>query len=544
MGHADNDNARAPNILLIMADQMAGPALPIYGHKVVRAPHLQGLAESGVSFDNAYCNFPICAPSRASMLTGRLPASIDAFDNSTELPASTPTLAHYLADLGYKTILCGKMHFVGPDQLHGFHERLVTDIYPADFSWTPNWEEGPHKGNAATRLNVRPVIEAGQCIRSLQIDYDDEVEHFGIQKIYDLARSPSERPFLLIMSFTHPHHPFVTTKEYWDRYRHEEIDMPSVPAIPVEKLDAWSRWQHYAREMDLYTVTDEHVRNARHAYYGMISYVDDKVGRILRTMKDTGLDDNTIIVFTSDHGEMMGERGMWYKGIFYEWSSRVPLIISWRGAVRAGHCKQIVSLVDLVPTLLDLATDGHPPEPVEPFDGNSMAALFHDKSDAWPDIAISDYTATGTIVPCRMIRKGAYKYIYTHNYPAQLFNLEHDPHELRDLAGKPQAAEVEEALRKALLRNWDPDKTYSRVLASQKRRRYIHSVSRKFETAPNWAFKAPNYDEFRFVRGGGKKGPMDTKARARFPYVPPTAPDQAAVAKPDAQPTDKDLGLA
>ena len=128
-----------PDILFIQVDQMAAGPLPFHGGRIVRAPHLQALADAGTVFDAAYCNSPICAPSRFSMMTGRLPTAIGAYDNASELPAATPTLAHYLRSAGYRTVLDGKMHFVGPDQLHGFEERRTTDIYPADFGWTPNW---------------------------------------------------------------------------------------------------------------------------------------------------------------------------------------------------------------------------------------------------------------------------------------------------------------------------------------------------------------------------------------------------------------------
>lgn len=233
---------RAPNILLLMADQLAAPALPIYGHKGVKAPHLSRLAERSVVFDSAYCNFPICAPSRFSMLSGRLPHAIEAYDNAAEFPASIPTMAHHLAALGYRTILCGKMHFIGPDQLHGFEERLTTDIYPSDFSWTPDFLKGPE--DRPTGLSMRPILEAGPCVRSLQIDFDEEVEYRGVQRLYDLAREPHDRPFFLTVSFTHPHPPFVTGEEHWSRYRDADIDMPEVAPIALEDLDEHSRWLH------------------------------------------------------------------------------------------------------------------------------------------------------------------------------------------------------------------------------------------------------------------------------------------------------------
>lgn len=514
-----------PNVLLIMADQMAPQALPLYGHPVVKTPHISALAEHGAVFNNAYCNFPICAPSRYSMLTGRLPSSIDAFDNASEFPASIPTLAHYLRAIGYHTALSGKMHFVGPDQLHGFDERLTTDIYPADFAWVPNWLEGPT--NAPTGISMRAVTDAGKCIRSMQIDFDDETEFEGIQKLYDLARRRESKPFFLTISFSHPHSPFTAPVEHWNRYRDDDIDMPSVAPIPLERLDAHSRWLYYSHGRDMFTVTDKHVRNARHAYYGMISYVDDKVGRIMRTLEQTGFDQNTVVVFTADHGEMLGERGMWYKQTFFEWSARVPLIIRAPGNNMSRRVDNVVSLVDLMPTLLDLATGGQPLDIADPLDGRSMACLLDGDSGGWPDVAISEYTDMGVCAPCRMIRRGHFKYIYTHGHPAQLYDLANDPRELENLAGTEQHRRTEFELNADLLKGWDPNAINERVLLSQKRRRLIHEVTRKSPDRSNWSYVVRRGDEQRFVRGAGDaEGTVAVKGLARFPYVEPTAPDK------------------
>ncbi len=223
--------ARAPNILFLMSDQMGAPVLPIHGHPVCQTPHIEALADSGVVFDSAYCNYPLCAPARFSMLAGRLAPSIGAFDNASEFTADTPTLAHYLSLLGYRTILCGKMHFIGPDQLHGFEERLTTDVYPASFSFLPDWEKGPKWISSGTDLSS--VVEAGPCLRSLQIDYDDEVEFFATQKLFDLARDDRDRPFFLCVSFTQPHSPYTPGQEHWDRYRHDDILFPIVLVLCV-----------------------------------------------------------------------------------------------------------------------------------------------------------------------------------------------------------------------------------------------------------------------------------------------------------------------
>ena len=206
--------AARPNILFIMADQLAGPALPCYGHPIVQAPNISKLAGSGAVFENAYCSSPLCAPSRSSLMSGLLPSRLGTYDNAAEFPAHIPTFAHYLRALGYRTCLAGKMHFAGPDQLHGFEERLTTDIYPADFGWTPDWEKPDER--LAWYHNLLSVVQAGPCVASNQLDFDEEVAFQAVRKLYAWARDPgerSERPFCLAVSFTHPHDPYAVTQE-------------------------------------------------------------------------------------------------------------------------------------------------------------------------------------------------------------------------------------------------------------------------------------------------------------------------------------------
>ena len=514
---------KRPNILLLMADQMAASALPVYGHPLVKAPHLQALAARSAVFTNAYCNFPICAPSRYSMLSGRLPHAIEAWDNAAELTASTPTLMHYLKRLGYRSILCGKMHFVGPDQMHGYDERLITDIYPADFAWVPDWTQGPR--NAPSGVSLRGVLEAGECRRSLQIDYDDETEALAQQRLWDLGRDPQREPFFLTVSFSHPHSPFTASSEHWNRYRHEDVDMPKVGPIPLEKLDTHSRWLYYQHGRDRFQVTDEHVRNARHAYYGMISYVDDKVGRLMKILADTGLADDTLVVFASDHGEMLGERGMWYKQTFFEDSARVPLMISQPGQRSSREVDSVVSLVDLFPTLLDAASDGKRPELASRIDGSSLAGLMAGDAKGWHDTAVSEYSDMGVCAPCRMVRQGSLKYVYTHGHEAQLFDLDADPLELANVSGDATYSAREQALRARLLQDWDPERLNASILESQGARRLIYEAMGKPGARNNWSYVVRPDDTRRFVRGGGDaEGTATVKGRARFPYVAPAQP--------------------
>ena len=516
--------SQAPNILFVMVDQLAAPALPTYGHRQVQAPHISRLAERSVVFDSAYCNFPICAPSRFSLLSGRLPHAIDAFDNASEFAASTPTMAHYLRDAGYNTILCGKMHFIGPDQLHGYQERLTTDIYPADFAWTPDWSKGP--AFRPTGVSMRPVVEAGPCIRSLQMDYDDEVEYRAVQRLYDLARAPGQQPFFLTVSFTHPHPPFVAPQRHWDLYRHEDIDMPRVPEIPYEQLDPHSQWLYIAHAQNEYTVTPEDVRRARHAYYGMVSYVDEKVGSVLRTLEETGLAQDTLVVLCGDHGEMLGERGMWFKQCFYEWSVRVPLMLSMPARFAPRRVAAPVSLVDLLPTFMDVARAGRPFEPVEALDGRSLLPLAQGQADGADRTVISEYSSEGVCAPSRMVREGRYKYIFTHGLPPLLFDLQDDPDEMHNLAGRPETDAVQQHMHAQLVQGWDPATMHARILASQRRRLFLGQVNANSPNPSNWAFQPFTDESKRFIRGSGNAGATSVKAQARFPYVKPVPADR------------------
>jgi choline-sulfatase len=502
-----------PNIVLVMADQMAAAPLPCYGGQVVKAPHLQALADGGVTFDAAYCNSPICAPSRFSMLSGRLPTRIGAYDNASELPASVPTIAHALAVAGYRTILAGKMHFIGPDQLHGYEERLTTDIYPSDFSWTPDWAAGPR--DKPSGISMNNVLQAGPCVRSLQIDYDDEVEHFALQRLYDLAREPepSRRPFFLTVSFSHPHPPYTASQAHWDRYRDEDIDEPAVAPIPFEQRDVHSQWLHVSHDADRQPVSAAQVRAARRAYYAMVSYVDDKVGRLLETLRACGFGGDTILVFTSDHGEMLGERGMFYKQCFFEPSVRVPLIVHGPARLAGRRVATPVSLVDLLPTFIDLAGGGV--DWPEPMDGRSLLTALRGGDVPAPRV-ISEYTDMGVVAPCRMVREGRWKYFYTHGHPPQLFDLDTDPRELHNRAGSPELTEVEARLRAAVLDGWNADDVHRDVLASQRRRLFLTRAAAASGAVHDWSYQATRDDTRRFVRASGAAG---AKARARFPFV-------------------------
>lgn len=523
--------SRAPDIVLLMADQLAAPALAAYGGTLAPSPNLDRLAAEGVVFDAAYCNSPICAPARYALMAGRLPHAIGAWDNATEFPASTPTMAHYLAAAGYRTILAGKMHFVGPDQLHGYAERLTTDIYPAEFLWVPDWSQGPaHK---PTGVGMTHVVDAGPSVRNMQIDYDEEVAHVAIQRIYDLAReraggppgaAPSDRPFFLTVSFTHPHPPFVAPEEHWDRIDPARLPMPRVPEIPYDQLDPHSQWLYLAHGQDRHRITEEHVRRARRAYAGMVSYVDEKIGAVLGALQRSGLADNALVVFCADHGEMMGERGMWFKQTFFEWSARVPMIARWPGRAAPGRRAEVCSLVDLLPTFLEAAGAGAV-VPVDPLDGGSLLPFLEGRAADPAREAVSDYSSEGVVAPSRMLRQGDWKYIVTRGLPPLLYDLRDDPDELRNRAGDPSVAEVQARLHARIVARWDADALDAEIRASQRRRLFLRDLARRDGSFPDWSYEARPGDGARFVRPSSTGGPVGPKPRRRFPYVAPTPPN-------------------
>ncbi len=512
-----------PNFLIIQADQLTAMVLSMYGGRTVKSPNMDAIAERGVTFLNSYCNNPVCGPSRASMLTGQLSSTIGCYDNAGELLSSIPTYAHYLRHLGYRTCLSGKMHFVGADQLHGFEERLTTDIYPSDFGWTPDWSQ-QDEPYSPSRMSLRSVVEAGLCKRSLQIDYDEEVAYQAVQKIYDYARSVDDRPFLLHASFTHPHNPFVTTKEFWDLYDHNKIDLPSVPHIPIEKRDPWSQRYAYTIREDEHDVSAAHLRNARHAYYAMVTYFDSQVGRLLKALDDGGFSDNTYVFVIADHGEMLGERGTWFKFLPYEWSARVPILVA-GPQVKRGHVeRKAVSLVDLLPTFLDLATDGKSTELIDRIAGRSLMQMMGGDGSGRPDDVMIEYTGEGVYAPALILRKDGMKYVHCGTDPTMLFDLAKDPRELQNVAADPAYAKVAEQLRSEVGRRWNAGKLEETIIASQRRRLFVQECLLKGAWT-GWDYQ-PFVDATRsYVRGAVDPNTTATKARRRLPFVADTPPD-------------------
>ncbi len=497
-----------PNLLILMADQMTAGAIPAYGNSVAKTPHLDALASAGVVFESFYCNSPLCAPSRFSFLAGQLPSRIGAYDNAAEFSSQVPTFAHHLRGAGYQTILSGKMHFCGPDQLHGFEERLTTDIYPADFGWTPDWERFEDRPSWYHDMNS--VSQAGPCTRTNQIDFDDEVVYSAKQKLFDLARSKDRRPFCMVVSMTHPHDPYVVPQAYWDRYEGVAIDMPKVQMQP-EQLDPHSRRVRHVIGLNLQQITQTQVRDARRAYYGAVSYVDDQFGVMLAALKDAGFADDTVVLVLADHGDMLGERGLWYKMTFFEPACRIPLIVHAPSRFAPRRVAQSASLVDVLPTLCELAGAAAPAGRF-PLDGQSLVPQL--RGAGGQGEVIGEYLAEGAVAPLVMIRRDRYKFVHSPVDPDQLYDVSADPLELRNLAASPLYQAQVAAFRREVAQRWDLSRLHEEVLASQRRRHLVYSALRQGRFTP-WDFQ-PVRDATRAYIRNDQDLP-DLEAMARFP---------------------------
>lgn len=458
---------KRPNILFIMADQMAAPILPLHdAASPVQMPNLMKLAEQAVVFDSAYCNSPLCAPSRFTLVSGRLPSKIGAYDNAADFPADVPTYAHYLRRLGYRTALSGKMHFCGPDQLHGYEERLTSDIYPADYGWAVNWDEPDVR--ASWYHNMSSVLQAGPCVRSNQLDFDEEVVFKARQYLYDHVRMSPDQPFCLTVSMTHPHDPYTIGREYWDRY--EGVDIP-LPRQHIEQSEQDPHSQRILKIIDLWDkpLPEDKIRDARRAYFGACSYIDDNIGKLLKTLEECGLAEDTLIVFSGDHGDMLGERGLWYKMHWFEMSARVPLLVHAPQRFAAHRVSQSVSTLDLLPTLVELA-GGQVEQGLE-LEGHSL--LPHLQGKGGHDEVLGEYMAEGTVSPLMMIRRGPWKFVYSEQDPLLLFNLDSDPQELHNLAECGEHKGILAGFLAEARERWDIPAIHAATLASQRRRRLV-----------------------------------------------------------------------
>ena len=450
-----------PNLLYIHSDQHNPYVTGCYGDPLVQTPHLDGLAAEGVVLENVYCPSPICVPSRMSMLSGRYPYENEVWTNSHTLNSGIPTFAHAMGAAGYRPVLLGRMHTLGPDQLHGYAERLVGDHGPNH----PGGRGVDHGTLSGTAGPARISLEKSGPGQSAYQVHDEDVtvatvdylNRLGVQKRAGLLNEP----FSISVGFMLPHQPFVARRADYELYR-DTMTMPKNPEPFSDALHPYFRW--WREKCGIAEVSDIEVRRARTAYWALVTRMDVMVGEILTALRENNLAENTLILYSSDHGEQVGEHGLWWKQTFYEDSVKVPAILSWPGLLPEGiKCNRVVSSLDLNSTMLDALNAPALPNSR----GRSVLPLLRDADTVWEDIAFSEY-CTDEGCYHRMVRSGDWKLNYYHGQPPQLFNLKEDPGELHDRAEDSACQEIREELTRQVLDGWDPEHIVDQMATKRK----------------------------------------------------------------------------
>jgi len=397
-----------------------------------------------------------------SFMTTRTPTRNRVWDNSHVLSSGIPTWAHTLAAAGYETSLVGRMHFVGPDHRHGFVNRPIGEpsaIHPGvPRKGGDRWTQFPSSTSGQSRVSVET---AGRGTTSYQW-YDEEVTEAARTYVRDHARA--DRPFAAVVGYVLPHCPFVAPKDLFDYY-YERVRIPEVE----ERQPATVRRYRENRGILDPPLPDDRVRIALAAYYALCEYSDSLIGQVLETVEETGLDRNTLVVYTSDHGEMAGEHGCWWKSNYYEGSAGVPLIARQPGVVRSGEmCEAVCNVLDLGTTMAEVAGA----DPLPNGDGRSlMPLLTGDGAEEWTDETFCELvdfrTPDRSPLASRMIRSGRWKYWEygdPEGLPPVLFDLAEDPWEEKDLGEDPGHAQVRSRLSARLHADWEPDRAAAEAM--------------------------------------------------------------------------------
>lgn len=449
-----------PNVLFLFSDQHSQKVAGCYGDQVVATPNIDRLAAEGVRFDNAYCPSPICVPSRMASLTARWPHRQECWTNDDMLRSDLPTWLHAAGAAGYDPVLIGRLHAIGPDQEHGYVKRLVGDH-------SPNWQGGTRQSMGALEGANDPTPQSlskvGQGLSAYQAK-DEVVTDTAVDWLANdgVARNASGKPFCLTVGLMLPHPPYVVDEEAYDMYAGK---------VPPPRLDGQAGqhpfhvWWRENRNID--QLNTSQIDRARTAYWGLVHRMDEMIGRIIGALEENGLLDNTLIVYASDHGDHLGDRGLWWKHTFYEESVKVPLIMRLPGALPAGQTRQqVVNLVDLSQTMLEIMDAC----PLPHADGRSFWQVAQDDDAPWHNETYAEYCTDsvpawtgGRAVQQRMIRSDNWKLVIYDKEPPQLFNLDQDPDELQNLADTPEHQKTLTRLMARLTDGWKPEEIAARM---------------------------------------------------------------------------------
>jgi len=476
-----------PNLLFLFSDQHTQRIAGCYGDPIALTPNLDRLAREGVAFDNVYCPSPLCVPSRMSMLTGRYPCEQECWTNDDYLRSDAATWLHAVGAVGYRPVLAGRLHAMGPDQLHGYAERMIGDH-------SPNWGGVPrHDLGVLDKANDpwRESLERSGVGQSAYQVKDVETAAAACAHLRSLAqarRAGRSDPFCLTVGFLLPHPPYVAWRDDYERFKGRVA--PPTYAQPPASAHPWEAWWRETR--NIADVGEHAVLRARTAYYALVHRLDALIDDVLHCLHAEGLEDNTLVVYTTDHGDQLGERGLWWKHTLFEDSVRVPLLMRWPGRLPPGERRpQVANLLDVAETMID-ALGG---APLPHARGRSLLPVAFDPRIAWTDETFVEHCTDsvpawtgGRATQQRMVRSDRWKLIYYHGNAPQLFDLAADPFEQHDLADVARHAAVRQQLLARVLDGWDPDAIAARISARRLDKNVIDG----------WARNIQPPDEFRW----------------------------------------------
>ena len=423
--------ADKPNILLIQTDQHNPHIAGYAGDSIVRTANLDGLAEDGTSFDAAYCQTPLCSPSRLSLLTGCWVSNCGGWSNGAVRDPNQETIPSWLSKQGYTTATVGKMHIAGGDQTHGYQHRPYGDLVPCNYpAHQPDppgsWKDGHWNNHAVGRF---PFAGSMEIPESLTMDQVVTTE--SLAWLLEFADASPGSPWFFHASYSRPHFPLTAPGRYVRRYLDSELKAPPLPPGFPDGLHPHDRFT--VDDFNLLKFSHEEHRRAVACYYACVDYVDDCIGGLIDGLRREGRLDNTYIVYTSDHGDMAGEHGLWWKRSYYEASARVPLLVTGPGITRRCDSSP-VELVDLFPTFCDWAGVDAP----EGLDGESLKSLLEGQPEGrGKAYARSEMLGPSESTQFRMVRDERWKYAEFPDSAPRLFDLVNDPEEVNDLAGAP-----------------------------------------------------------------------------------------------------------
>ncbi|CAB3828627.1 sulfatase-like hydrolase/transferase [Achromobacter sp. CF-sbj1-Ac2-l] len=447
------------NLLIIMSDEHSPKALGCYGSEIVKTPHLDALAARGTRFSSAYCASPVCIPARASFAVGKYIHQIGYWDNADAYDGAVPSWHHRLRERDHDVVSIGKLHFRQPGEDHGFSEEII----PMHIIEGKGDLMGLVRSELPVRKGAYKMAHFAGPGESSYTFYDREITARAQVWLREAARRESDKPWVLFVSLVAPHFPLTAPPEHYYRYFNQNLPLPKLYDRRERPDHPYLVDYRNSFNYDDYFEGDA-VKRAVAGYYGLCSFLDENIGKILNALEDAGLADDTRVMYTSDHGDNLGARGLWGKSTMFEETSGVPLIMAGDDIPRGRVVDVPVTHIDAYPTVLD-AVGNTEPALREGYPGHSLFDIARGETPRRN--VLVEYHGMGSTTGAFMIRHGKYKYIEYVGYPAQLFDLEADPEELQDLAADPRHADALQACRRQLHLICDPQAVDRQAKARQ-----------------------------------------------------------------------------